>query len=92
MDILNLRYLLVIQLEMLKQVMTWGETLHCEQHKSEVKVIQLCPTLCDTTGYTVLGILQARKLEWVAFPFSRGSSQHRDHTQASHISGRFFTS
>ena len=37
------------------------------------------------------GILQARILEWVAFPFSRGSSQHRDWTQVSHIAGGLFT-
>ena len=42
--------------------------------------------------YTVHGILQARILEWVAFPFSRGSSQPRDRTQVSSIAGRFFTS
>ena len=42
--------------------------------------------------YTVHGILQARILEWVAFPFSRGSSQPRDRTQVSHIAGEFFTS
>ena len=42
--------------------------------------------------YTVHGILQARILEWVAIPFSRGSSQPRDQTQVSCISGRFFTS
>ena len=42
--------------------------------------------------YTVYGILQARILEWVAFPFSRGSSQARDQTQVSCIAGRFFTS
>ena len=41
--------------------------------------------------YTVHGILQARILEWVAFPFSRGSSQPRDRTQVSHIAGGFFT-
>ena len=40
----------------------------------------------------VYGILQARILEWVAFPFSRGSSQPRDWTQVSHIAGRFFIS
>ena len=40
----------------------------------------------------VHGILQARILEWVAFPFSRGSSQPRDRTQVSCIAGRFFTS
>ena len=39
----------------------------------------------------VHGIPQAR-MEWVAFPFSRGSSQPRDQTQVSHIAGRFFTS
>ena len=39
-----------------------------------------CLTLCDPTDYTVHGILQARILEWVAFPFSRGSSQPRDQT------------
>ena len=38
-------------------------------------VFQLCLTLCDPMVYTVHGILQARILEWVAFPFSRGSSQ-----------------
>ena len=42
--------------------------------------------------YTVLGILQVRILEWVAFPFSRWSSQPRDRTQVSHIAGRFFIS
>ena len=38
------------------------------------------------------GILQARTLEWKAFPFSRGSSQSRNQTQVSCIAGRFFTS
>ena len=56
---------------------------------SEVKVAQSCPTLCNPT---VHGILQARILEWVAFLFSRGSSQPRDQPQVSHIAGRFFTS
>ena len=37
------------------------------------------------------GILQARILEWVAIPFSRGSSWPRDQTQVSYIAGRFFT-
>ena len=49
----------------------------------EMKVAQLYPTLCDPmdcslSGSSVHGILQARILEWVAVPFSRGSSQHRD--------------
>ena len=48
--------------------------------RNEVKVAQSCLTLCDpmTLLFTVHGILQARILEWVAFPFSRGSSQPRD--------------
>ena len=58
----------------------------------EVKVAQLCPTLCDPMDYTVHGILQARILEWVVIPFSRGSSQPRDRTQVSCIAGGFFTS
>ena len=58
----------------------------------KVKVIQLCPILCDPMDYTVYGILQARILEWVAFPFSRGSSQPRGQTQVSCVAGRFFTS
>src|SRR5574337_2042052 len=37
----------------------------------KVKVAQLCLTLCDPKDYTVHGILQARILEWVAYPFSR---------------------
>ena len=40
--------------------------------------------------YTAHGILQARTLEWVAFPFSREFSQPRDQTQVSHIAGGFF--
>ena len=42
--------------------------------------------------YTFHGIIQAKILEWVAFPFSRGSSQPRDLTQISHIAGGLFTS
>ena len=53
-----------------------------------VLVAQSCPTLCDPMNYSPLGssvhgILQARVLEWVAIPFSRGSSQLRDQTQFS---------
>ena len=43
----------------------------------KVKVAQSCPTLCNPIDYIVHGILQARILELVAFPFSRGSSQPR---------------
>jgi len=42
--------------------------------------------------YKAYGIFQARILEWVAFSFSRVSSQPRDRTQVSHIAGEFFTS
>ena len=62
------------------------------RHKGEVKVTQLCPILCDPIDNTVHEILQARILEWVAIPFSRGSSQPRDRTETSCISGKFFTS
>ena len=58
----------------------------------KVKVAQSCPTLWDPMNYRVHGILQARILEWVAFPFSRGSSQPRDRTQVSHNACGFFTS
>ena len=65
--------------------------------KVKVKVthfnsVTKCPTLCDPVDYTLQGILQARILEWVAFPFSRGSSQPRDQAQVPCIAGRFFTS
>ena len=63
--------------------------LHCRQNlyqlsyqeapkKVEVKVVQSFLTLCDAMDYTVHGVLQARILEWVDIPFSRGSSQSRD--------------
>ena len=47
-------------------------------------------TFCDPMDYTVHGILQARILEWIAVPFSRGSSQHRDGIQVACIAGIFF--
>ena len=54
------------------------------------KAARLCPTLCNPMDSTIHGILQARTLEWVAFPFSRGSSQPKDGTQVFHIAGGFF--
>ena len=64
----------------------------------EVKALVtcLCSTLwnpmdCSPPGFSVHGILQARILEWVAIPFSGGSSQPRDQTQVFYIAGRFFT-
>jgi len=56
-----------------------------------VKVAQSCPAFCDFMDYTDHGILQARILEWIAIPFSRGSYQPRDQTQVSCIAGGFFT-
>ena len=52
----------------------------------KILVTQWCPTLCDPTDYTpwgssVHGVLQARVLEWVAMPSSRGFFQPRDQTQ-----------
>ena len=55
-----------------------------------MKVAQSSPTRCNPMDYIVHGILQARILEWVAIPFSRGSSQSRDLTQVSCIAGGFF--
>ena len=54
------------------------------------KLLQLSLTLCDPIdgsppGSSVPGILQARILEWIAIPFSRGSSQPRDQTHVSCI-------
>ena len=59
-------------------------------------VAQSCLTLCDPMNCSpsvssIHGILQARILEWIAIPFSRGSSWPRDQTQLSCIAGRFFT-
>ena len=59
-------------------------------------ITQSCPTLfdpmdCNLPGSSDHGISQARILEWVAVPFSRGSYQPRDQTQVSLIAGRFFT-
>ena len=59
-------------------------------------VTQLCPTLwdpmgCSPPGSSMHGILQARILKWVAFPFSRESSQPKDQTQVSCIAGGFCT-
>ena len=66
----------------------WTWVVLVGQHKKwlsvKVKVAQLCPALCDPMDYTVQRILQARILEWIAIPFSRGSSQPRDWTQVSH--------
>ena len=59
-------------------------------------VAQACQTLCSPMncswpGSSVHGVLQARILEWVSIPFSRGSFQSRDRTRDSWIAGGFFT-
>ena len=51
----------------------------------------LQPVDCSPPGSSVHGILQARTLEWVTIPFSRGFSRPRDRTWVSCIVGRFFT-
>jgi len=64
-------------------------------HFSGVLWTTLCnPMDCSPPGSSVHGILQARILEWVAMPSSRGALQPRDQTQVSCVSciaGRFFT-
>ena len=72
--------------------LSWDKRVHVIDWLNWLKVIQSCLTLCDPMDYTVYGILQARILEWAAFPFSRGSSQPRDWTQVSRIAGGFLTS
>ena len=65
--------------------LVWEDPTCCGTTKPivvEVLVAQLCPTLCDRMDYSlpgssVHGILQARILEWVVIPFSRGFSQLR---------------
>jgi len=54
------------------------ETIMTENFPTFMKVTQSCPTLCNPMNYTVHGIHQARILELVALPFSRGSPQPRD--------------
>ena len=68
----------------------------CIMCVQSVLVTQSCLTLCDPMdcsppGFSLYGIFQAKILEWVAIPFSRGSSPPRDQTRVSCIIGRFFT-
>ena len=67
---------------------------HSKLLKTQVKwkFLSCWTQLCNPMDYTVHGILQARILEWVAFPFSRGSSQPRDRTQVTRVAGGFSTS
>ena len=59
--------------------------------KVKVKIAQSCLTLCDPMDYAVHGILQARILEGVAYPFSRGFTRPRNRTGVSCTAGGFFT-
>ena len=59
---------------------------------SSVQSLSRVRLFATSWTYTLHAILQARILEWVPFPFSKGSSQPRHRTQVSHIAGRFFTS
>ena len=73
------------------------DSLKRMKSEKKVSVAQLCPTLCDpmdcspALDSSVCEILQARILEWVAIPFTRGSSQPRDRTQIYCIADGFFT-
>ena len=78
----------------------WDGITDSTGHESEqtlsVLFAQSCPTLCDPIdcsppGSSVHGTLQARILEWIAIPFSRGSSWPRDQTWVSCIADGFFT-
>ena len=67
-----------------------------EGQKAKVLATQSFLTLCDPLdcslpGSSVHRILQTRRLEWFAIPFSRGSSQPRGRTQVSCTAGRFLT-
>ena len=59
-------------------------SLFCPLFLVCVLVTQSCLTLCDPVDDTVHGILQAQIMEWIAVPFSRGSSQTRDQTQVAY--------
>ena len=72
-----------------------GVGQHIESESVKVLVAHSGPTLChpmdcNPPGSSVLGVFQARIMEWVATPFSRGSSRPRDGTPVSCIAGRFF--
>ena len=61
-----------------------------------VLVTLSCPTLCEPMDYSLPGfsvhkILQARILEWIAIPSSRGTPQSTEGTLVSCLAGRFFT-
>ena len=80
------------------QKFAFGKALFTGRAKNSSFHIKVKVKFCSVMFYfvnpwdVVHGILQARILEWVACPFSRGSSQPRDRTKVSRTAGRFFTS
>ena len=75
----------------------YGQIIYCQSHQGSPigrkwKWKSLVSDSLRPMDYAVLGILQARILEWVAFPFSRVSSQPRNRTRVSCTRGRFFAS
>ena len=95
------QYIVLLRPSPWKHLPLWKQWTECAFQKwgeSEVKVwvAQLCPTLCNPMdggplGSSVHGIFQARILEWVAIPFSTGSSWPRDRTWVFCMAGRLFT-
>ena len=70
----------------------WREVDFGEPKKMFWSVWLFCDLMdCSPPGSSIYGVLQARILEWVVIPFSRGSFQPRDWTHVSHIAGRVFT-
>ena len=78
-------------IELNRELVNWEIDLKKSPNMPCAKSLQSCLTLCDSMncsppGSSVHGILQARILEWVEVPFSRGSSWPRDQTQVSYVS------
>ena len=84
-SIITIKYCWKIKKKKKKELRTYTT----RANSSCIEWTQWCPTLCDPMDYTVHGSLQARILEWVAIPFSGGSSQPRDWPQVSCTAGRF---
>ena len=64
----------------------------CYTHTVAQSCLTLCNLMdCSLPRSSIHGIFQAKILEWVATPFSKGSSRPRDQTNVSCIAGRFFT-
>ena len=71
--------------------LSFGVSIEASRHRlSSVRLFVIPWTVAHQAPIS-MGIFQARILEWVAMPSSRGSSWPRDGTQVSHIAGRFFT-